>query len=179
MKEFSVSFYEGVLTLAGERARAAFDPIADDPAIDCDPASPDRFWVNVNVPFDITLDEDRVVIDHRFMDYERIVHLDAEPPGPDVAPSTMGYSTGRFDGRALIVTTTRFAAGTLEPRRGVMHTENLTLTERLEVNAAGELEITWLITDPAYFTAPLTQTEVFVRSGRDEERYDCKPGYQQ
>lgn len=179
MKEFSVSMYEGVLTPAGEQARAAFDPIADDPAIDCEPASPVRFWINVNEPFDIELEQDRVVIDHRFVDSQRIVRLDAAPPGPEIPRSAMGYSTGRFDGNALIVTTTRFAAGTLEPRRGVMHTEDLTLTERLEVNAGGELEITWTIDDPAYFTAPLTQKEIFVRSGRDDERYDCRPGYQQ
>jgi hypothetical protein len=55
----------------------------------------------------------------------------------------------------------------------------LRLTERLEVNAAGELEITWVIDDPEYFKAPLTQTEQFVRSPWDPEPYDCKPGYQQ
>jgi hypothetical protein len=180
MKRFAVSRYEGVLTEAGERARAAFDPVRDDPAIYCDPASPVRFWVNVNEPFEIRRDENTVVIAHRFMDYSRIVHLDAPAPGPAVPRSTMGYSTGRFDGKALIVDTTRFAAATLEPRYGVMHTENLKLTERLEVNeATGELQITWTIDDPEFFKEPHTQTELFVRSPWDAEPYDCKPGYQQ
>ena len=53
------------------------------------------------------------------------------------------YSTGRFEGDTLVVTTTGFVAATLEPRYGVMHSENLKLTERLAVNAATrELEIT-------------------------------------
>jgi hypothetical protein len=61
-----------------------------------------------------------------------------------------------------------------------MHTQNLTLTETLEVNAAThELEITWTIDDPEYFKEPLTQKEFFVRTQRPRERYDCKPGYQQ
>ena len=180
MKVFSVSMYEGVLTPEGERARAAFDPIADDPAIYCDPASPVRFWVNVNEPFEIRREPDRVVIDHRFMDSERVIHLDGAPAPPNLPRSTMGYSTGHFEGEALIVSTDHFLAATLEPRRAVMHTEDLKLTERLEVSAeSGELEITWTIDDPAYFIGPLTQKEYFVRSVRDDEPYNCRSGYQQ
>lgn len=180
MKRFSVSQYTDQLTEAGERARAAFDPIKDDPAIYCDPASPVRSWVNVNEPFEIRIEPGRVVIDHRFMDYERIIHLDGARPPADMPRSTMGYSTGRFDGQALVIDTSHFSAGVLEPRYGVMHSENLELNERLEVNpASGELEISWTIDDPEYFKEPVTQKELYVRSTRDSEPYDCKPGYQQ
>jgi hypothetical protein len=180
MKTFSVARYEGALTDAGEEARAAFDPIKDDPAIYCDPASPVRFWVNVNEPFEILIEQDRVVIDHTFMDSRRIVHLGAGPPPSDAPRSSMGYSTGRFEGAVLVVTTGHFLAAALEPRFGVMHTQELELTERLEVNAAtGELEITWVIDDPNYFKEPFTQKELFVRSQRDAEPYNCRPGYHQ
>ena len=92
----------------------------------------------------------------------------------------MGYAVGRFDGNVLTITTTHFTAATLEPRRAVLHTEDLVLTERLEVNAdTGELEISWTIDDPAYFTEPLTQTEYYVRTTRDDTPYDCIPGDQQ
>ncbi|HET7132127.1 MAG TPA: DUF6152 family protein [Gammaproteobacteria bacterium] len=178
MKRFAVSDYSGMLTEAGERARAAFDPVKDDPAIYCDPASPVRFWVNVNEPFEIERDGDSVVIEHRFMDARRVVHLTKAAPA-DAPRGTMGWSIGRFDGAALVVSTDHFVAATLEPRYGVLHTQDLKLTERLAVNAAGELEITWVIDDPAYFKTPVTQTEVFVRSRRDPEPYDCKPGYRQ
>ena len=180
MKRFSVSMYEGVLTPAGEAARAAFDPITDDPAIYCDPVSPVRFWINVNEPFEIRIEADRVVVDHRFMDSERIIYLTDER-APDNAPgSAMGYSIGHFAGRVLEIKTDHFTAATLEPRRAVMHTEDLKLSEMLVVNSAtGELEITWVIDDPAYFSQPLTQRELFVRSARDLEPYNCKSGYQQ
>jgi hypothetical protein len=180
MKRFAVSTYEGQLTEAGERARAAFDPVKDDPAIYCDPASPVRFWVNVNEPFEIKRAGDTVVIDHRFMDSRRVVHLDGRPPAASVARSTMGYSVGRFEGETLVVTTTNFVAATLEPRYGVLHTQDLELTEKLAVDAAsGDLVITWTIDDPAYFKEPVTQVERFVRSPRDPVPYACKPGYQQ
>lgn len=180
MKRFSVSKYEGALTDAGEEVRAAFDPITDDPAIYCDPVSPVRFWVNVNEPFEIKIEPDNVVVDNRFMDSQRVVRL-ADAPRPAGSPrSTMGYSRGHFEGAALIIRTDHFLAAPLEPRYGVMHTEDLVLTERLEVNRqTGELEIAWTIDDPAYFKEPLTQRELYVRSQRDDEPYDCRPGYQQ
>ena len=180
MKTFRVSRYAGLLTDEGERRQAAFDPIKDDPAIYCDPASPVRFWVNVNEPFEIRREGDTVVVDHQFMDSRRTIHL-----GETVAPngterSTLGYSTGRFDGDALVVTTTHFSAGALEPRYAVMRTEDLTLTERLEVDAESrELKIMWTIDDPVIFKEPHTQQELYVRTERWTQPYDCKPGYQQ
>jgi len=180
MKTFSVSFYEGVLTAEGERLRAAFDPIEDDPSIQCQPASPVRFWINVNEPFEIRREGGTVVVDHQFLDSQRLIHLDVTAPPAGTPRSAMGYSTGRFDGEALVVETTNFTAGVLEPRRAVMHTADLKLTERLEVNpTTHELEITWTIDDPVIFKEPHTQKETFVRTERWHEPYDCKPGYQQ
>jgi len=180
MKRFRVSRYVGVLTDEGERLRAAFDPIKDDPAIYCDPASPVRFWVNVNEPFAIKRDGNTVVVDHQFMDTRRVIHLNETAPPERTARTTMGYSTGRFDGNALVIETTSFVAATLEPRERVMHTAELKLTERLEVNPqTHELEITWTIDDPVVFKEPHTQKELYVRSDRWNEAYNCKPGYQQ
>jgi len=180
MKRFRVDKYIGALTAEGEQLRAAFDPVKDDPAIYCDPASPVRFWVNVNEPFEIERDGDTIVVDHQFMDTKRVIHLNQTAPPPGTARSTMGYSTGRFDGNALVIETTSFVAATLEPRERVMHSAGLKLTERLEVNAqTHELEITWTIDDPVVFKEPYTQTELYVRTDRGNEPYNCKPGYQQ
>lgn len=180
MKRFRVDKYIGALTDEGERLRAAFDPIKDDPAIYCNTASPVRFWVNVNEPFEIKRDGNTVVIDHQFMDAKRVIHLNETAPPASTARSAMGYSTGRFDGNALVIETTNFVAAALEPRERVMHSANLKLTERLEVNAqTNELEITWTIDDPVVFKTPYMQTEVYVRSDRWTEPYNCKPGYQQ
>jgi hypothetical protein len=152
--------------------------VEDDPAIHCDPGGPVRFWINVNEPFEIKREQGRVVVDNRFMDSRRIVHLDAAAPA-DAPRGTMGHSTGRFEDDALVVSTDHFVAGTIEPRRSIMHTEDMKLTERVEVNDEGELEITMTIEDPAFFTEPFTLQELFVRSRLDPEPYNCKPGYQQ
>ena len=178
MKRFLAPRTFGVLTEAGKRASAAFDPIEDDPAIKCDPGSPVRFWINVNEPFEIKREADRVVVDHRFMDSRRVVYLDTTAAA-DAPRNSMGYSTGRFEGDALVVTTDHFVAGAIEPRRAIPHTENLKLTERLEVNADDELEITMTIDDPTFFEQPYSITELFVRSPWDPVPYDCEPGYKQ
>lgn len=178
MKRFLGARQFGVLTEAGQRASAAFDPIKDDPAINCDPGSPVRFWINVNEPFEIKREANRVVVDHRFMDARRVVLLDV--PAPTDAPrSAMGYATGRFEGNALVIDTDHFVAGAIEPRRAIPHTENLKLTERLEVNAEGELEITMTVDDPAFFAQPFSIKELFVRSPWDPVPYACEPGYKQ
>jgi hypothetical protein len=180
MKTFAVSYYTGALTAEGERLRAAFDPIKDDPAIYCDPASPVRFWVNVNEPFEIKRDGNTVIVEHQFMDSRRVIHLNETGPPAGTPRGTMGYSTGRFEGNALVVETASFAAGVLEPRRAVVHTADLRLAERIEVNEqTHELEITWTIDDPLVFKEPHTQKETFVRTERWREPYNCKPGYQQ
>jgi len=180
MKRFAVSRYIGALTDEGERRRAAFDPVKDDPAIYCDPASPVRFWINVNEPFEIKREANAVVVEHQFMDSRRVIQLNETAPPAGTAPSTMGYSTGRFDGDALVIDTTSFVAGALEPRYGVMHSADLKLTERIVVNAqTDELEISWTIVDPVVFKEPHTQKEIFVRTERWHEPYNCKPGYQQ
>jgi hypothetical protein len=178
LKRFLAPRTFGVQTEAGKQASAAFDPIKDDPAINCDPGSPVRFWINVNEPFEIKREPDRVVVDHRFMDSRRVVHLNTPVPA-DAPRSTLGYSTGRFEGGALVVSTDHFVAGAIEPRRGILHTENLKLTERLEVNAEGELEITMTVDDPAFFEQPYSLKELFVRSPWDPVPYNCKPGYRQ
>jgi hypothetical protein len=178
MKRFLAPREFGVPTDAGKRANAAFDPIKNDPAISCAPGSPVRFWINVNEPFEIKREADRVVVNHRFMDSQRVMHLiDAAPA--DAPRGTMGYSTARFEGDALVVRTDHFVAGAIEPRRGILHTENLKLTERLEVNAEGELEIAMTIDDPDFFAQPFTIKELFVRSPWDPEPYNCTPGYRQ
>jgi hypothetical protein len=180
MKTFAVSFYTGALTDEGERRRAAFDPIKDDPAIYCEPASPVRFWVNVNEPFEIRREGDTVVVEHQFMDSRRVIHLRETAPPPGTPRSPMGYSTGRFDGEALVIETMGFTEGVLEPRRAVVHTADLKLTERIEVDdTTHELTITWTIDDPVVFKEPHTQKEIFVRTERWREPYNCKPGYQQ
>ena len=180
MKTFNVSFYTGLLTAEGERRRAAFDPIKDDPAIACDPASPVRFWVNVNEPFEIKRGANEVIVEHQFMDSRRIIHLDTPTPPANEPRSSMGYSTGHFEGDALVISTTHFTAATLEPRRGVVHTQDFTLAEKLAVNpSTHELEITWTINDPVIFKEPHIQKESFVRTERWTEPYNCKPGYQQ
>jgi fructose-1,6-bisphosphatase/inositol monophosphatase family enzyme len=55
----------------------------------------------------------------------------------------------------------------------------LLVTEAGGLDDTRELEITWTIDDAVVFKEPHTQKELFVRTERWREPYDCKPGYQQ
>ena len=181
MKRFAVSRYIGALTEEGERLRAAFDPIKDDPAIYCDPASPVRFWVNVNEPFEIKREGDAVVVDHQFMDTPACDSLERD------GSRRRARRAARWATRRAASTATRSSSRRpiSSRRRSSRATPSCTrrdlkLTERIEVNAqTHELEITWTIDDPVVFKEPHTQKEIFVRTERWREPYNCKPGYQQ
>ena len=179
MKRFAVSRYIGALTDEGERLRAAFDPIKDDPAIYCDPASPVRFWVNVNEPFEIK--------------------REATPSSSTISSWTPAVYPLERDGAAAghAAQHDGLLDGPLRRRRARHRDDELRRRDAraaLRRHAFGgseahgaprgqrqthELEITWTIDDPVVFKEPHTQKEIYVRTERWREPYNCKPGYQQ
>ena len=181
MKRFAVSRYIGALTDEGERLRAAFDPIKDDPAIYCDPASPVRFWVNVNEPFEIKREAERRRRRPSVHGYpardplERNGAAAGHARAARWATRRAASTATRSSSRRRISSRARSSRATASCTR-----PDLKLTERIEVNAqTHELEITWTIDDPVVFKEPHTQKEIFVRTERWREPYNCKPGYQQ
>jgi hypothetical protein len=92
----------------------------------------------------------------------RVIHMDGRQLEPNLAPSWMGYSVGRWDGDTLIVESAGFNDKTWVSRYGVSHTEALRMTERYRRTDFGHLRVEVTFTDPgAYvkpwsFTAPMT-----------------------
>jgi hypothetical protein len=174
-----------LLTPAGRAASAAYDPYRDDPARHCSPVSPQRLWGNPVQPFEITRDGDLVVLRFEFMDAVRTVHLNAPAPPADGPRTVLGASAGRFEGDTLVVETAHFAPGVVTQYAqtapgefaGILHSDQYRLTERLRLNEAGELEVTWTHEDPLYFTrAQSGGPATFVR--RPDLRvapYNCVP----
>ena len=92
---------------------------------------------------------------------ERVVHLNQNTHPANVAPSLMGHSTGRWEGRTLVIDTVAFApnpvGGWYIPSGPNKHlVERLSLTEdRLA------LEYSFTLEDPAVFTAPVSYTAIW------------------
>jgi hypothetical protein len=86
----------------------------------------------------------------------RQIFTDGRPLPRDPQPSWNGYSTARWDGDALVVTTSGFRDDLWLDMRGTPLTSAATLTERLTRPAFGRLNIELTIDDPKAYTRPWT-----------------------
>ena len=89
---------------------------------------------------------------HIFMDGRK-----APPPeDQDVTPWWYGYTVGKWDGDALVATTTHIRDGMWLDVNGTPLTDQATVVERFRRPTFGTLEIDVTITDPKAFTMPFT-----------------------
>lgn len=87
----------------------------------------------------------------------RMIWMDGRPRPPDYAAHTWeGFSTGRWEGAMLTVTTTHVKAGYIQ-RNGVPASDRATITEHI-VRHGDVLTIVSVVDDPVYLEEP------FVRS---------------
>jgi len=91
----------------------------------------------------------------------RAIWMDGRPHPPKSAPHTYeGFSTGVWQGRTLVVTTTHMKAGPLR-RNGAFISDNTVMTEFI-VRHDDLLTITALIDDPATLDEPQVLSRTFV-----------------
>lgn len=167
------------LTAAGETASASYDSRYDDPAFDCSPSSIFRVWSEPNSINQIEVLEDKVIIRHSFMDTVRTVYLDGRKMPADYEPSLAGFSVGHFEGDELVVETTGFKAGVLQPHAGggnggYLHSDKMRATERIVASDDGQqLVRTYTATDADFFATPYTGSNTYVRSELPMSEYNC------
>jgi hypothetical protein len=91
----------------------------------------------------------------------RQIYLDGRPH-PDGAPATsMGHSTGEWDGDTLVVETVGLDRTTWIDGLGHPHTEALRIEERFRRVSETQLEIDFLFYDSGAYTQPWGGTKVF------------------
>ena len=86
----------------------------------------------------------------------RQIFTDGRPLPADPNPSWNGYSTGKWEGDALVVETTGFRDGFWLDTGGSPLTDAARVTERFRRVNYGTLEITLTIDDPKAYTKPWT-----------------------
>ncbi|HEY7336085.1 MAG TPA: hypothetical protein VH639_14445 [Bryobacteraceae bacterium] len=92
---------------------------------------------------------------------ERTIWMDGRPHPPEYALHTaMGFSTGKWDGDILTVTTTHLKEGWAR-RNGVARSDRATVTEHFIRHGD---DLTWVVSvdDPAYFSEPLFRSHDYV-----------------
>ena len=107
----------------------------------------------------------------------RTIWMDGRPHPPAWAPHTYkGFSTGRFVGNQLVVTTTHLKQGWLR-RNGAPESDQATVVEFL-VRHGDHLTDTTVLTDPVYLTEPEIRSNDYVRQPGDHGAwlYACDDG---
>jgi hypothetical protein len=88
------------------------------------------------------------------------VWMDGRPhPSPNAPHSAGGFSTGRWEGRMLTVTTTHLKTG-LVWRNGVPHSDQATMVEHY-ARHENMLTVTMILTDPVYWEEPFIRSATF------------------
>ena len=92
---------------------------------------------------------------------ERVVYMDGRPHPPEEAAHTWaGFSTGKWEGNMLTVTTTHLKDYIIR-RDGVPVSDRTTMIEHW-MRHGDFLTIVQIVTDPVYLTEPFIQTTDFV-----------------
>jgi len=95
----------------------------------------------------------------------RTIWMDGRAHPPEYAAHTwQGFSTGRWEGDMLTVTTTHIKQGWIR-RNGLPESDRATLTEHF-VRHGDYLTHISIVTDPVYLTEPLVKSQNFVLNTR-------------
>jgi len=147
-----------------EKARAAwraYDAVRDDPVIDCTPPGmPQVITRSGRYAIRFVKSGDDIVIENEYREIDRTIHMTAETSvATPRSPTPLGYSTGRWDGASLVVTTTDidWPYFQLYGLEGVPQSREIKIVERFTPSADGnELKYDIAATDPQTFTRTVT-----------------------
>ncbi|HEY5622226.1 MAG TPA: hypothetical protein VIV14_00585 [Gammaproteobacteria bacterium] len=158
-----------------------FDPLADDPVLDCTiPGMPRSMTFTGPHPIEFVDGNSEIVLRLEYFNGVRTIHRE-EPSGATVRPATpMGYSVARWQGDSLVVTTTRVNWPYFDlnaPLPGFPQSEAVEIVEQLKLRDGGnELAYDITVTDPDTFTEPLELMNYLVWRavpGIQLESFDC------
>jgi len=126
-----------------------------DPNVRCMPRDAPRIWTDDYYKRIVQTPERLIVLTERNMQYRQIF-TDGRPLPKDPNPTWNGYSTGKWDGDALVIETIGFRDGLWLDANGNPLTSAGKTTERIRRPNYGTLEIEITIDDPSAYTAPWT-----------------------
>ena len=105
---------------------------------------------------------------------ERTIWMDGRSHPPDYAAHTwQGFSTGKWEGDILTVTTTHLKAGWIR-RNGIPRSEKATLVEHW-IRHGDTLTLVSIVNDPVYLTEPFIRTTNWISDPRQQiAPYPCE-----
>jgi hypothetical protein len=160
-------------TAAAVDARKSFD-VLDNFATRCEPEGMPRIMFNPH-PFEFIDRGTTIAIRSELYDSERTIHVDVAAPPAGTAPSRLGYSVGRWDGKDLVVTTTHVNWPFFD-NIGTPQSAAVEIVERFRLtDDQAELTFHTTVMDATTFTAPAVIEGRWLALGETIARYDCQP----
>jgi hypothetical protein len=147
-------------TAAARVKQAAYDEVVDDPVLGCVSPGMPRVMLRSG-PYAIRFVERAkdLVLQNEWFEIDRLIHMDGREPAADSPYVPLGYSAGRWDGDALVVTTTHIDWPYFELYGlvGVPQSKAMRIVERFTPRDGGAtLQYDWSATDPSAFTETVT-----------------------
>ena len=131
-----------------------------DPTTYCLPLGMPRI-LSLNQPFEIVQTASEVYMLFESQQMQRRIYLDGRKLPENYPPTYMGFSTGRYDGDALVVETASISDLSWIDQSGTPHSEALRVTERIRRTSQSMLEIAFRFEDTKAFTRPLEVTKTY------------------
>jgi hypothetical protein len=148
------------LTADARQKQAAYDEVVDDPVLGCVSPGMPRVMLRSG-PYAVRFVEHGadLVLQNEWFEIDRTIHMDGKEPPADQPFTPLGYSAGRWDGDALVITTTHIDWPYFELYGlvGVPQSRAMRIVERFTPRDGGTtLQYDWTATDPSAFTMPVT-----------------------
>lgn len=165
------------LSEAGLAAIAAYNPETDDPFGSCEPKG-GSIVMDAPYPMEMLEQGDTILIKLEEYDLVRTIHLTEIHDDRDFEPDLLGYSSGRWQGDTLLVTTTKFDYPFLNvgsvpdyiPQSQYAHYQE---TFRLG-SERDRLYYTLTVTDTEMLTEPMVMRKYYLwRPGETVQPYLC------
>jgi hypothetical protein len=145
----------------------------DDPASRCLPQTSPRMTPVALFPMQFVQNAHDLVILYEYFDESRIIPIDGRGHPDDIGPTYKGDSVGHWEGNTLVVDVVNFKPGGWLAS-GVVHSDQLHMTERYTRVDRDQLNYEVTMEDPKIFTKPWTlRSTLMLREGSHMREYVC------
>jgi hypothetical protein len=165
--------FEPAFTAAALAGQAAYDPLTDDPSLECIPPGMPRVMDN---PFPIEFEEEdgAIVLKLEIWDVVRPIYMSQASADTAREASPLGHSVGRWEGNTLVVSTTGIDWPFFD-HDGTPQSDAMEVLERFRLSDdERRLDYEITMTDPETLTEPAVRRGYWVWvPGEEIQAYNC------
>lgn len=171
------------LTPEAMAAYQAYDPLRDDPVLECTlPGMPRVITIAGSRPLEFERRGVDILIHSQNYNRTRVIHMGAGVDPSEVEPTPLGYSRGRWEGETLVVSSNRinYPFFDLPPWWGIPQTDAIEIVERF-TPVGDTLVYDFWAYDPTTFTEPVDKPGFLVwtwEPGLEVETDHCEPYFE-